>query len=71
MIADGERVYVITLTDGSLTHLPVWMTEATAAEPTTLTASPCVSVEALDALQRLLTVVLDPPVVDVEARGRR
>ncbi len=38
--AEGERVYVITLADGSLTHLPVWMTEDAAAGPSTLVVSP-------------------------------
>ncbi len=71
LTAEGERVYVITLADGSLTHLPVWMTEDAAAGPTTLVVSPHVSLAGLEALRRLVDAVLDPPVADVDAPGRR
>ena len=71
LTADGERVYVITLADSSLTHLPVWMTEDAAAGPTTLTGSPYVSVTGLEALRRLVDAVLDPTPAGVDAPGRR
>ena len=71
LTADGERVYVITLADGSLTHLPVWMTEDAAARPVTLVSSPYVSVAGLEALRRLLDAVLDPASGVVDAPGRR
>ena len=71
LTADGERVYVITLADGSLTHLPVWMTEDTAAGPAALAASPIVGVDGLAALRRLLDAVLDPASGVVDAPGRR
>jgi hypothetical protein len=71
LTADGERVYVITLADGSLTHLPVWMTEDAAAGSTTLTGSPSVSVAGLEALRRLVDAVLDPFAGGVDAPGRR
>lgn len=69
--AEGERVYVITLADGSLTHLPVWMTEDAAAGPSTLVVSPHVSLAGLEALRRLLVAVLDPASGVVDAPGRR
>ena len=71
LTADGERVYVITLADGSLTHLPVWMTESAAAVPATLVSAPCVSVDSLAALRRLIDVALDAPPIAQDARGRR
>ena len=71
LTVDGERVYVITLVDGSLTHVPAWMTEDAAAGPATLVASPHVSVARLAALRRLIDAVLDAATVDVDARGRR
>ena len=40
LTAEGEHLYVITLADGSLTYLPVWMTEDASAGATTLSASP-------------------------------
>jgi hypothetical protein len=69
--AEGVRAYVITLADGSLTHLPVWMTEDAAAGPSTLVMSPHVSVAGLEALRRLLDAVLDPASGVVDAPGRR
>jgi len=69
--AEGERVYVITLADGSLTHLPVWMTEDAAAGPSTLVVSPHVGLAGLEALRRLLHAVLDPASGVVDAPGRR
>lgn len=71
LTAEGERVYVITLADGSLTHLPVWMTEDAAAGPSTLAMPPIVSVAGLAALRRLIDAVLDPPSGVVDAPGRR
>ncbi len=62
LTAEGARVYVIALVDGSLTHLPVWMTEDTAAGPATLAVRPLVGVAGLAALRRLLDAVLDPSV---------
>ena len=71
LTAEGERLFVITLADGSLTQLPVWMTEDAAAGPATLSASPHVSVAGLEALRRLMDAVLDPTPVGVDAPGRR
>lgn len=71
LTADHERVYVIALSDGSLTHLPVWMTEPAAAIPATVVASPVVSVGGLVALRRLLDAVLDLPSTEPDAQGRR
>jgi hypothetical protein len=71
LTADHERVYVIALPDGSLTHLPVWMTESGAAVPATVVRSPVVSVPALRALRRLLDAVLDRPAATPDAGGRR
>ena len=71
LTADGERVFVITLADGSLTHLPVWMTEDDAAGPSTLVLSPHVSLAGLKALRYLLDAALDPASGVVDAPGRR
>lgn len=71
LTADGERVFVIALSDGSLTHLPVWMTEPTAAIPAAVVGDPVVSVAALAALRRLLDAVLDPAASRPDARRRR
>lgn len=71
LTADGERVYVITLGDKSLTHLPVWMTEPAAAIPATVATDPVVSRAALAALRRLLDAVLDPAASTLDARRRR
>jgi len=70
LTAEGERLYVVTLADSSLTHLPVWMTETTAAAPATLLASPWASVDGLVALRRLLDGVLDPMPLEADRRGR-
>ena len=70
LTADGERVYVIALADESLTHLPVWMTEAAAASPATVVADPVVSVAGLAALRRLLDTRLDPAGSTADARRR-
>lgn len=74
LTADHERVYVIALSDGSLTHLPVWMTEPAAAIPAipaTVVASPVVSVAGLGALRRLLDAVLDVSAAAPDAEGRQ
>ena len=71
LTAEGEHLYVITLADGSLTYLPVWMTEDASADSTTLSASPAVSVAGLVALRRLVDALLDPPASVVDAPGRR
>lgn len=71
LTADGERVYVITLADQSLTHLPVWMTEPAAAVPAAVVASPVVSVSGLRTLRRLPDAVLDLLAVAQDAQGRR
>lgn len=68
LTADGERVYVIALGDESLTHLPVWMTEAGAAIPAARVADPVVSVAGLAALRRLIDARLDPPGPTADAR---
>jgi hypothetical protein len=68
LTVDGERVYVIALGDKSLTHLPVWMTEAGAAIPATVVADPVVSVAGLAALRRLLDMQLDPAGATTDAR---
>lgn len=52
--AAGERCYVVTLADGTKTHLPVWMTEADAARDVTLVQTPRVSVAALETVRTLL-----------------
>ena len=52
--AAGERSYVVTLADGTKTHLPVWMTDVEAAREVTLTDTPHVSVAALEAVCVLL-----------------
>lgn len=52
--AAGERSYVVILPDGTKTHVPVWMTEAEAARMVTLTATPHVSIAALEAVRALL-----------------
>jgi hypothetical protein len=70
LTADGERVYVIALDDGSLTHLPVWMTEPAAAILATVVADPVVSVAGLAALRRLLNTRLDPAGSAADARRR-
>ncbi|WP_309671769.1 hypothetical protein [Gemmatimonas sp.] len=71
LTADDERVYVIALSDGSLTHLPVWMTETAAAAPATVVTSPAVSIAGLVALRRLLDAVLDVSAAAPDAQGRR
>ncbi|WP_310570748.1 hypothetical protein [Gemmatimonas sp.] len=71
LTADDERVYVIALSDGSLTHLPVWMTETAAAAPATVVTSPVVSVAGLITLRRLLDAVLDVSAAAPDAQGRR
>jgi hypothetical protein len=63
-------VYVIALDDDSLTHLPVWMTEAGAAIPATVVADPVVSVAGLVTLRRLLDTRLDPAASTADARRR-
>lgn len=45
---------MVTLTDGTKTHLPVWMTEPAAAEDVTLGDAPYVSIAALEAVRLLL-----------------
>lgn len=50
----GERCYVVTLADGTKTHLPVWMTEADAAGDVKLVPTPRVSVAALETVRSLL-----------------
>lgn len=70
LTADGERVYVIALDDDSLTHLPVWMTEAGAAIPATVVAEPVVSVAGLAALRRLFDTWLDQSGATADARRR-
>ncbi len=60
----GERSYVVVLPDGSKTLLPVWMTEAAAAIPVTLTPTPHISVDALTQVRALVAPSLD-------SRGRR
>jgi len=57
--AAGERSYVVTLADGTKTHLPVWMTEPDAACDVSLVDHPFVSVAALDAVRALLDTMLD------------
>ncbi len=71
LTADDERVYVIALSDGSLTHLPVWMTETAAEAPATVVTSPVVSVAGLITLRRLLDAVLDGSAAAPDAQGRR
>lgn len=70
LTADDERVYVITLADESLTHLPVWMTEPAAAIPATVVSAPMVSVAGLAALRQLLDARLDPAGATADARRR-
>jgi len=50
----GERSYVVTLADGTKTHLPIWMTESAATCDVTLVALPRVSVAALEQVRSLL-----------------
>jgi hypothetical protein len=57
--AAGERSYVVTLSDGTKTHLPVWMTEPGAADDVTLVEAPHVSVAALEAVRLLLDQARD------------
>jgi len=52
--AAGERAYVVTLVDGTKTHLPAWMTEAEAAREVALTDTPFVSVAALETVRALV-----------------
>ena len=52
--AAGERSYVVTLADGTRTHLPVWMTEPDAGRAVALTSAPHVSIAALEAVRGLL-----------------
>jgi hypothetical protein len=49
----GEAVYLIQLQEGPLAYLPVWMTEPTAAAYT-ISSEPCLPLEALAELRRLL-----------------
>jgi hypothetical protein len=64
-------VYVIALSDGSLTHFPVWMTVSAAAAPATVVTSPAVSLAGLVALRRLLDAVLDGSAAAPDAHGGR
>lgn len=50
----GERSYVVTLPDGTKTHVPVWLTEPEAADAVALTETPFVSVSALLVIRALL-----------------
>jgi len=52
--AAGERSHVVLLPDGTKAMLPVWMAEAAAAHDVALTASPHVSIAALEAVRALL-----------------
>ena len=60
----GERSYVVTLDDGTKTHLRVWMTEPAAAEDVTLVDEPRVSVGALEAVRVLLDQARRPAKAD-------
>jgi hypothetical protein len=62
--AVGERCYVVTLGDGTKTHLPVWMTVAEAAHEATLSSMPLVSVAALEAVRSLLDHALRSTTAD-------
>ena len=57
--AAGERSYVVTLADGTKTHLPVWMTEPDAEGDVSLVDHPFASIAALEALRTLLDTTLD------------
>ena len=57
---------MVTLGDGTKTHLPVWMTEPEAAGEVALTDRPHVSVAALEAVRALLDQAGRSP----EAEGR-
>jgi len=63
----GERSYVVTLVDGTKTHLPAWMTEPEAAGEVALTDTPYVSVSALKAVRALLDQALRSPKADGSA----
>src|SRR6185312_10905059 len=57
--AAGERCYVVTLADGTKTHLPVWMTELDAEGDASLADHPFASIAALEAVRALVDTRLD------------
>ena len=65
--ADSTPDTVITLVDGTKTHLPVWMTEPEAAGEVALTDTPYVSVSALEAVRALLDQAWRSPKADGSA----
>jgi len=52
--AAGERCYVVTLADGTKTHLPVWMAELDAGQVVPVVEHPFVSIAALQAVRTLV-----------------
>ena len=55
---------MVTIVDGTKSHLPVWMTEPEAAGEVALTATPYVSVSALEAVRALLDEARHSPKAD-------
>ena len=62
--AGGERSYVVTLADGTKSHLPAWMTEPEAGGEVALTEAPFASIAALEAVRVLLDQVRRSPKAD-------
>lgn len=64
----GERTYVVQQRDGTLTHLPVWMTEEAAAE-LNIVSHPRLPRETWMELRRITDAALSSPVSQAQRGG--
>ena len=64
----GETAYIVEQRDGTLTHLPIWMSDPESAK-LDIVSDPHPSLEALLELRRVLDAVVSSPSSDAQSGG--